>query len=101
MMTKQTYQPGQPVVYRVLKHSQRPGPRAHDIFPAPMGETYRYQVDKFWVVEAVHDDSILVVRTRRGKVHQLHSADPNLRHATWWEVWWYSDRFPQLSQLNV
>jgi hypothetical protein len=100
-MAKQTYQPGHLVVYRVLKHSQRPGPRAHDNVPAPLGETYRYQVDKFWVVEAVHDDGTLVVRTRRGKAHQLRITDPNLRHATWWEAWRYGASFPQLSQLNV
>jgi hypothetical protein len=58
-------------------------------------------VDKFWVVEAVHDDGTLVVRTRRGKAHQLRITDPNLRHATWWEAWRYGASFPQLSQLNV
>lgn len=100
-MAKRAYQPGDFVVYQLSKHSQSPGPRAHDIFPAPQGETYQYQVDKFWVVEEILDDGTLVVRTRRGKIHYLHETDPRLRHATWWEKRWHRSRFPQLNQMHA
>lgn len=95
-MAKRPFQPGDFVVYQLSKHSQSPGRRAHDIFPAPKGETYQYQVDKFWVVDELLDDHTLVVRTRRGKIHYLHETDPRLRHATWWEKRWHRSRFPKL-----
>jgi hypothetical protein len=100
-MAKRAFQPGDFVVYQLSKHSQSPGRRAHDIFPAPKGETYQYQVDKFWVVEALLDDRMLVVRTRRGKIHYLHETDPHLRHATWWEKWCRRSRFPQLNPMHT
>jgi hypothetical protein len=100
-MRRRIYQRGCAVVYRADKHSQRPGPRAQDIMPTSYGETYRYQVDKFWVVEEVYDDGTLMARTRRGKMHRLQLSDPHLRHATWWERWWYGRRFPQLSHLEA
>jgi hypothetical protein len=95
-MAKRPFQPGDLVVYQLRKHSQSPGRRAHDIVPAPKGETYQYQVDKFWVVDELLDDRRLVVRTRRGKIHYLHATDPRLRHATWWEKRWHRSRFPKL-----
>lgn len=98
-MARRAYKPGDLVMYQVHKHSRRPGPRAQGIVPAPLGETYRYQVDKFWVIAAVRDNGTLVVSTRRGKTRHLEAVDPHLRHATWWERLWYGARFPQLSSL--
>jgi hypothetical protein len=100
-MAKRTFQPGDFVVYQLSKYSQCPGPRAHNIFPAPKGETYQYQVAKFWIVEARRDDHVLVARTRRGKIHYLHETDAHLRHATWWEKRWHRSRFPQLDQMQA
>jgi hypothetical protein len=97
-MFEQTYKPGDPVIFRVTKHSYRPGRRAQSIHPAPHGDAYTYQVDKFWVVADIRDDGkLLLLRTRRGKTHDIKADDPNLRHATWWERLWHSDRFPQAS----
>ncbi len=96
-----TYKLGDPVIFRMHKHSRRPGRRAQHIDPAPQGETYRYQVEKFWVVAEVYDNGDLLLRTRRGKAHRLKAADPNLRRATWWERLWYGGRFPQFGRREV
>ena len=95
-MSWHSYKPGDWVVFRVSKHSRRPGPRARGIRPAPQGDTYQYQVDKFWVVSEVCDNGDMVVRTRRGKTRHVEASDLNLRPATWWERWWQSARFPHL-----
>ena len=100
-MRWQTYKPGDPVVYRVNKNTARPGPRAEQIDPSPHGETYRYQVDKFWVVAEVLDNGDLLLRTRRGKNHCLNATNENLRHATWWERIKYAGRFPRLVDSEV
>ena len=99
-MSWHSYKPGDWVVFRVSKHSRRPGPRARGIHPAPHGDTYRYQVDKFWVVSEVSESGDVIVRTRRGKTHRLAASDHNLRPATWWERWWQSARFPQLQSIE-
>lgn len=72
--------------------------RAVDVHPAQSGETYSYQVDKFWIVRDVREATVLLV-TRRGKERSVSRGDLRLRHARWWERWFYSDRFPKLSQL--
>jgi len=90
------YRRGDPVIFRVTKHSYRPGPRARNIHPAPLGESYSYAVDKFWTVAEELGDDMLLLRTRRGKIHRIHAQDPQLRHATWWERVRYGARFPQL-----
>ena len=94
MMRWQIYKPGDPVVYRAIKNTSRPGPRAECINPSPRGETYQYQVNKLWVVAEVLDNGDLLLRTRRGKSHRLAAANENLRHATWWERIKYAGRFP-------
>ena len=96
---KNDYKPGNPVIFRVTKQSTDPGPRAVDVHPAQSGETYSYQVDKFWTVREVLDDNLQLV-TRRGKQRLVSKRDIRLRHARWWERWLYSDRFPKLSQIN-
>lgn len=93
------------VVYQKEKHGTHPGPRAHDLRPAPAGETYGYFVDKFWIVMEVRPTGQLVVRTPGGKVHEVDPADPNLRRPTWRELlWlrlWRRDRLRALRQAQV
>jgi hypothetical protein len=84
------------VVYRKTKHNTRPSRRAVAVSPAPNGETYTYQVDKFWIVDAVQCDGSLLLRSRRGKTHVLDAHDSNLRLATFWERFAYADRFLHL-----
>lgn len=96
---RSVYRSGDLVVFSVTKFSTDPGPRAHDIHPAPYGETYHYQVDKFWVVGDVLDDGKLLLLTRRGKRHTVTPDDPRLRLARWWERWLHRDRFPNFDQM--
>ncbi|EAQ79801.1 hypothetical protein [Blastopirellula marina] len=87
------FKPGDPVVYRKTKHTTHPGPRAHDIDPEPRGEFYTYDVDKYWVIEQI-DQEAIVVRTRRGKTHAIRRDDTRLRAANWWERFFLRGRFP-------
>lgn len=97
-MGKARYQPGDPVIYRMPKHSTRPGPRAIHVDPAPRGEMYTYEVDKFWVVaEVQHEGKQLLLRTRRGKEHVVDCDDPHLRRPGWIEWFMYRRRFPALN----
>ena len=84
------------VIYRKLKHSASPGPRASNISPAQNGELYSYFVAKFWIVEEVVADGRLRLRTRRGKIHMIDASDANLRRATWWQRWLHKSRFPEI-----
>ncbi|MGF1579052.1 MAG: hypothetical protein ACFCD0_06780 [Gemmataceae bacterium] len=92
-MTK-TYRTGDFVIYRKLKHSVHPCERARNIEPAPRGDYYTYEVDKFWTVMDFTEDGKLVVLTRRGKSHIISPDDPNIRRAAWWERFLYANRFP-------
>lgn len=94
MIGGESYRPGDWVIYRKLKHSPTPGPRAKDVAPELHGEEYTYCVDKFWVVVAVERNRVLL-STRRGKQHLVDRDDPNLRLAKWWERLFFRDRFPQ------
>ena len=100
-MVRHNLKPGDPVIFRMTKTSTCPGPRARSIFAQRRGETYTYQVDKFWVVAESDDDNMLVLRTRRGKNHQVEANHPHLRRATWWEWLLYRNRFPQLSESST
>lgn len=90
-----SFQPGDLVVYCKTKHSASPGPRAKQIDPEPRGETYTYQVDKYWVVTELTPAGELIVKTRRGKQHILRPNDPNLRHASLPERLLKGWRFPR------
>lgn len=90
------YVPGDWVIYRKSKHSTTPGPRAQSVQACPKGEKYSYVVDKFWIVEAVLPGDKLLLRTRRGKVHQISAADANLRHANWLQRLFYRSRFREV-----
>src|SRR5262245_38569150 len=92
----QQYKPGAMVIYRMAKISTHPGPRAKDIDPAPKGETYSYEVDKFWVVAESGRDGKLRLGTGRCKGQTVAGDDPRLRLARWWERLVYRGRFPSL-----
>ncbi len=85
---------GDRVIYTRDKYSNRPGPRAKNVSPTPHGETYAYQVDKYWVVSEFRPDGSIVLKTRRGKNHVVAEGDPRLRKARWWERLIYAGRFP-------
>jgi hypothetical protein len=90
------FKAGDWVVYRKLKHSASPGPRASNVSPSLHGELYSYFVAKFWIVEEVLADGRLRLRTRRGKTRMIDASDPNLRRATWWQRWIYKYRFREI-----
>lgn len=95
------YQSGDFIVYMKTKFSAKPGPRAQRVEPAPNGDTYRYQVEKYWVVISSNGDDQLVARTPGGKEQVIKTNDPNLRHVHWWEKLLHRDRFASLrEQLN-
>lgn len=91
---KRQYKSGDPVIYRVTKSSACPGPRAKDITPAEHGETYTYQVDKFWLIDQLLDGNRALIRTRRGKTRIVELSDVNLRPARWWELLLHRAQFP-------
>ena len=97
-MIKRNLCTGDLVVYRLTKQSESPGPRAQRIEPARYGESYRYQVDKYWVVESLDDDGI-VIRTRRGKTRLISHDDRCLRRANILERILLRNRFPVLEQF--
>lgn len=88
---------GDRVVYTRDKVSTRPGPRAKNVFATPHGETYAYQVDKYWRVTGFQPDGSLMLRTRRGKQHVVRPDDPRLRRPNLWERMFYGSRFPNQS----
>lgn len=94
------FQPGDYVVYRKTKFSQRPGPRAVNVRPASKGDSYSYVVDKFWVVHHVAEDGTLTLKTPRGKSHTVGADDPLLRRANIYERWRYRDRFVSSAQAD-
>ena len=96
-MSAATIKAGDWVIYRKQKISKSPGPRAVDVRASSGGETYQYMVDKFWIVEEVNDDSLLL-RTRRGKRNTIDNDDPRLRVANWWERFIYRGRFQEVEQ---
>ena len=93
------FKPGDYVIYRKQKFSLHPGNHARDIRPAPHGDSYSYEVDKFWTVLGTEPDEKIVVCTRRGKRLRLNAGDPALRRAYWWERFLFRRRFPVLQSV--
>jgi hypothetical protein len=89
-------QVGDVVVYRKLKVSTCPSPRAYDIHPADQGDSYQYFIDKYWTIEQVFRDGRGVAITRTHKHHCLSPGDPNLRKAGLIIRLRYRKRFPDL-----
>jgi hypothetical protein len=94
------FKPADCVIYRKQKVSVHPGPHARGIYPAPYGDSYSYEVDKFWTVVAVQPDNKIVVCTRRGKQLTLDANDPALRRAYWFERLLFRHRFPVLKPVD-
>lgn len=90
------FRQGDLVVVTLTKWSNEPGPRAHDIYPAPRGDQYNYEVDKYWIVQEVVSPLEVVLRTRRGKTHRVRTNDPRMRRASLWEWLFQRGRFPSL-----
>jgi hypothetical protein len=88
------FQPGDYVIYRKQKYSVHPGPHAKEIRPCPQGDSYWYEVDKFWLVVAVDCTNKVTVCTRRGKRLILDAADPALKRAGWFKRLMFRRRFP-------
>ena len=89
------FSPGDVVIYRVTKHSTRPGPRATEIRPAKRGDSYTYHVEKYWRVKETLDDGNIVLFTRRGKERVCHENDPNMRRPGLFARWRHAKRFPR------
>ena len=87
------WQAGDWAVYRKQKSSTSPGQRAQLISPATSGETYRYMVEKYWIVDRVLPNGSLALRTRRGKRHVISADDFNLRRPNLFERLFYRKRF--------
>ncbi|WP_437186458.1 hypothetical protein SH668x_003610 [Planctomicrobium sp. SH668] len=100
LKSKTEFKAGDPVIYRMTKHSQNPGRRAKSVAPSPNGDDYKYQVDKFWVVDRILDDGQLLLRTRRGKTRVMRPDDFNLRPPAWWEFLLYRSYFPTKSEAS-
>ncbi len=86
---------GDPIIYRKRKSSERPGPRAKQVFPLKNGDKYHYVVDKFWTVTNIREDGSFEVVTRTGKRHKLDQSDPNIHKPRLLEQVIYRSRFPQ------
>lgn len=97
---RQHFQPGDYVIYRKSKHSTQPGPRATNVQPSRRGDTYIYNVDKFWIVEEVQDDGTVVASTRRGKRNIIKPDDPSLKRANLLERFLYRSRFAALDEVE-
>jgi hypothetical protein len=99
MLNESIYKAGDWVVFTVEKASDHPGPRAAQVEPSPMGEEYRYVVDKYWVVQEMRSSGQVELRTRRGKTHVVDVNNPNLRKANLFERVLYRGRFPRLEEV--
>ncbi|MCA9139953.1 MAG: hypothetical protein KDB00_24440 [Planctomycetales bacterium] len=80
-------------VYRKSKSGATPGRRAAQVVASTKGETYRYVVDKFWVVDEVLSDGKLRLVTAKGKVHTISADDPNLRRPGLLQRFLWRERF--------
>jgi hypothetical protein len=98
-MFQRLFRNGDWVVYRRLKVTTSPGPRAQAVDASAHGDDYIYFVDKFWVVADVLADHKLLLKTRRGKTHVVDDNDSNLRRASLWERIRYRGRFLELQNL--
>lgn len=90
------FEPGDHLIYRKLKASPRPGPRARNVQPSEKGDDYYYEVDKFWTVAEVLEDGRMVAVTRTGKQVCLTPRDWRLRKPRLLERMRYRGRFPSV-----
>jgi hypothetical protein len=90
------WKPGDWAVYRKSKQGANPGRRAAQVIASRKGETYRYVVDKFWIVDDVLSDGRIRLTTARGKVHVIDADDPNLRRPGLFQRFLWRERFIQV-----
>jgi hypothetical protein len=90
----QKFAVGAMIVFRKSKRGTAPSPRAINLRPAPHGDDYGYEIEKYWRVTAVLPSGQLEVVTRRGKRHTVEANDPRLRPANFFERWFLASRFP-------
>ena len=89
---RDSFVPGDRVIYRLQKSSPRPGPRAEQVYAFPNGEGYSYIVLKAWTVAKLVGDDGLDVVTRSGKHRILRVNDPHLRRAGVLAACWFALR---------
>ncbi|MGD0463578.1 MAG: hypothetical protein ABSB74_13920 [Tepidisphaeraceae bacterium] len=82
------------MIFSLPTRGTHPGLGAKDVRPERHGEGYLYIIDKFWVVAQTRDKQV-VVKTRKGRIHLLDTADPRLHVASWWQRLIYRHRFPK------
>lgn len=82
------------VIYTTDKYTSCPGPRAKNVVAAANGESYVYQVDKYWVVTEILANGDVVLMTRRGKKHVVTAGDRRLRKANLLERFLKARQFP-------
>lgn len=99
LFSNRNYKVGQAVVYRKPKSGTSPGQRAINVRPATAGETYCYEVEKYWVVSKIIDGDKVELLTRGGKQHVVSMDDNRLRSASLLERFFRADRFPDLDHL--
>ena len=99
-MRRSSFRPGDCVVFRRIKYTTHPGPRAREVHATEHGDYYNYFVDKFWIVDEVLADGNLMLRTRRGRTHLVRPDDPNVRRATLLERLRYRARFAELKSVD-
>lgn len=92
---RKPFRVGEVVVYVKQKTGTSPGPRAKQVHGAKKGEDYTYLVDKFWRVVSSQGNQ-LVLRTRRGKSHEVSADDNRLRRPSLWENLFMRSKFPGL-----
>lgn len=88
-----------PVIY--FKHKTSTSPSAKNpknLHPAQRGESYRYDVKKYWRVVVVSRNFFLC-KTRTGKLNKIDREDSRIRKANWLERFWFGfvlNRFPRM-----
>ncbi|HET7511585.1 MAG TPA: hypothetical protein VFJ88_02390 [Chthoniobacterales bacterium] len=87
------FRAGAPIIYRAIATSA-PGREAHQVQVASKGEFYYYVTHKYWRVEEVRPDGIIVARSSLMEQYFLRANDPNLRKASLFERLRYATRFP-------
>ena len=88
------FRAGAPIIYRAIATSAPLGREAHQVQVASKGEFYYYVTHKYWRVEEVRPDGIIVARSSLMEQYFLRPNDPNLRKASFFERLRYATRFP-------
>ena len=82
------------------KSSSSPGQRAINVRPSSAGESYSYEVEKYWEVSKSVDEDHIELITRTGKRHIISIEDTRLRPASWLDRIFSGDRFPKTDMMT-